>query len=552
MKFMLSVVGLSMYVLQGYGQAAFNTHDSVDVNNITARILVHGDMFWDPVGEVASAQYPAHSGKNVNFTSALWMSGYDAGGALHVAAQTYRQDGNDYWPGPLDGADTLTYATSHDWAKIWKVNKTDIDYFLSLSSHTTGTTPAAILTWPGKGNTYAQGNAGAALTVSTDMAPFVDLNGNGVYEPLLGEYPAIKGDQSLWWVFSDNGPVHTESRGKPLGVEIHAMAYGIHRGTLIDNVVYFDYTIVNKSANDYHDFRLALFDDADLGYYLDDFIGFDSTRRMGIVYNGTNDDGAAGGHPANSYGIDPPQMGMTFVVLPGDMPGAYMPLGNFDYYNNDNTVIGNPTVDTDFNHYIRGMIKNGVSFSDDFVGAGVMSHGYGAGPVSKYVFTGDPGISTQWSECVSNNNPGDRRFILSSNDFTLTAGASQHIVLAMVVADSAGGCPDSSFTKIKIVADTAWAEYHSEVAAGVGKTVNPEVLKIYPNPAHDRLIIESGYYAQGGESITIYNSIGQVMNVPVSKNNKGYEADVSQLPPWLYNVLCMQNGVVRSSKFIKQ
>ena len=91
---MLSVVGLSMYVLQGYGQATFNTHDSVDINNITARILVHGDMFWDPLGEVASTQYPAHSGKSVNFTSALWMSGYDAGGALHVAGKLKADDWN--------------------------------------------------------------------------------------------------------------------------------------------------------------------------------------------------------------------------------------------------------------------------------------------------------------------------------------------------------------------------------------------------------------------------------------------------------------------------
>ncbi len=49
------------------------------------------------------------------------------GGQLHIAAQTYRQSGNDYWPGPLVG-DTLTYATSQSWAKIWKVDRNDIFY----------------------------------------------------------------------------------------------------------------------------------------------------------------------------------------------------------------------------------------------------------------------------------------------------------------------------------------------------------------------------------------------------------------------------------------
>ena len=236
-KYTFFSAALMMASSMALAQATFTSHDSVDINNITTRILVHGDMFWDPVTQLASTQFPAHSGKSVNFASAVWMSGYDAGGALHVAAQTYRQEGNDYWPGPLDVSDTLTYATSHDWAKIWKVNKTDIAYFLSLSSHTTTNTPAMILSWPGKGNTYAQGNAAVPITVTSDMAPFVDVNNNGIYEPLLGDYPAIKGDQSLWWVFSDNGPAHTQTNGKPLGVEVHAMAYGISRGTLMDDVV---------------------------------------------------------------------------------------------------------------------------------------------------------------------------------------------------------------------------------------------------------------------------------------------------------------------------
>ena len=258
-------------------QAAFPTIDSVSINNISATVLVHGDMFWNPALEVAACEFPKGSGKSINFASALWMSGYDGGNNLHVAAQTYRQNGNDYWPGPLDSSDTLTYATSHDWAKIWKVNRTDIQYFQSLTTHTTTNTPANILTWPGKGNTHARGDGGDSLTVTTDMAPFLDLNSNGIYEPLLGEYPDVKGDQALWWVFSDNGPAHTETNGKPLGVEIHAMAFAYNRGTLIDNVVYFDYTVTNKSANNYSNFRLALFDDIDLGYYQDDFIGYDST-----------------------------------------------------------------------------------------------------------------------------------------------------------------------------------------------------------------------------------------------------------------------------------
>jgi hypothetical protein len=130
------------------------------------------------------------------------------------------------------------YTTSQSWAKIWKVTDTDIQQFQASAIHTMGNTPLSILAWPGKGNTYTTDNNGLPLTVNEDMAPFVDINGNGIYEPLLGEYPDIKGDEALWWIWSDNGPTHTETNGRPLDVEVHAMAYGYNRGTLINNVIY--------------------------------------------------------------------------------------------------------------------------------------------------------------------------------------------------------------------------------------------------------------------------------------------------------------------------
>ncbi len=98
-------------------QAPFNTMDSVDINNIHAAILVHGDMWWDPVAQLALCRFPPNAPTHINFAGSVWMSGYDAGNNLHVAAQTYRQTGNDYWPGPIDpGTGSLTYATSQKWA----------------------------------------------------------------------------------------------------------------------------------------------------------------------------------------------------------------------------------------------------------------------------------------------------------------------------------------------------------------------------------------------------------------------------------------------------
>ena len=549
-------------------QAPFATMDTVNINNIGAAVLVHGDMWWDPATGTQNCEFPTGSGKNMNSASALWMSGYDGSGQLHVAAQTYRQSGNDYWPGPLT-SDTLTYTTSQNWAKIWKVNSTDIQSFLGITTHTTTNTPQSILTWPGKGNVNAQGNGGVPLTITNDMAPFVDINANGIYEPLLGEYPDIKGDQAVWWVFSDNGPTHTASEGKPIGMEVHAMSYAYKRGTLIDDVVYYDYTITNQSLNNYSNMRMAIWDDAALGWYYDNFIGFDSLWRMGVIYKGTNYDGAGGGNPVNSYGPNPPISAVTMIVLPGDVGNIYVPAGSFDYYNNDASVIGNPGADTivnpltdtianpgtdtQCNNYMRAKLRYGQHFTDDFAGPGIPTVGYGSGPDCNYVFPGDPSDRTQWSECSCNNNPGDRRFVLSSNDFTLNAGSTAHFVFALIVADTfAGGCPVASFKGIRIVADTAWGNYYNPPTQSYTASISTtSTIQIFPNPAFNELNIVNNY-STGEAYIAIYNTLGQKINLPITQNGTGDIIDVSSLPTAMYYLVYRKDNIQKTVKFLKE
>jgi len=535
-------------------QAPFPTMDSITINNINAAILVHGDMWWNPATSAPKCVLEGTMGHIISNAGAIWMSGYDGSGALHIAAQTYRQDGNDYWPGPLDASGALTYTTSQSWAKIWKVYRSDIEYFLSLGTHTTANTPQMILTWPAKGNAYAQGNAGATLTITDNMAPFVDLNGNGIYEPLLGEYPNIPGDEALWWVFSDNGPTHSQTNGRSLDVEVHVMCYGYHRGTTIDNVVYYVYTLVNKSANNYSNFRIAQWDDVQIQYPHDDFIGFDSVWRMGINYNGVPCDSCSGAGTPPEPGIPSPSSAVTMVVLPGDVPPGYVPAGSFTYYNNDSSIIGFPYVDTQYDNYMRSKSKTGSHVMDDFQGPGIPSTGYNPGPDCNYVFTGNPSNNAQWSECSANNNPGSRCSILSSNDFVLNTGGTQVVVFALIAADTVGGCPYTSFDSIRVVADTAWKDYFTPLLpSAVASVVSAQSsITLHPNPAHDELYIEDGSNNTGDASITIYNVIGQVMTVPVQNNAQQSQVDVSMLPDGLYNVLYRKGTTQTCVKFVKE
>lgn len=530
-------------------QMPFATKEFLDVNNIKAAALVHGDLWWDPLMTSPLCEFPKGSGKNVMSASSIWLAGYDNNNVLHQSAQTYRQHGNDYWPGPLDNTGTVSYTTSTDWARIWKVNRTDIIGFLAQSTHTVGNTPFSILEWPAKNNPYARGANNTVLTITDNMAPFVDANSDGNYNPLDGDYPDIKGDQMLWWVFSDNGATHNNASGGslPLKVEIRAKAYAFKRNTLIDNVAYYELDIVNKSASDYSKFRFGVWADAELGYYQDDYVGFDSAHRMGIVYNGTATDGF--GQP-DAYGTQIPVAGVTFLKMPGDNVPAYQPAGSFMTYNNDFSVTGNPDTDTNYDNYMRSLWLNSAHLKNTFKGPGIPSTGYGSGPDVNYIFPGDPAKNNEWSECVSNNYPGDRRFIVATNDYNFAKGTSTTVAFALVVTQPGNsGCPNTSFKEINTVADTAWRVFGHPLPTSVKGTAPTAGTQptIYPNPAHDKLYINGTY-----SNVQVYDAMGRRTAVSLKNSNGRTELDVAQLPAGIYHVVVPTDEGNQSHTFIKE
>jgi hypothetical protein len=534
-------------------QVPFSVSDSINANYINARALVHGDMWWDPANGMPHCEFPKDSGTNVAFAASVWLSGYDDVGQLHVAAQTYRQAGNDYWPGPLDGGGNLDYVTSEKWAKIWKVTRSDINLHRANVSHDLTNTPASVLTWPGKGNIDAKGKDGVVLTVETDMAPFVDINGDGIYQPLTGEYPDVRGEQALWWVFSDNGPTHTQTNGNPLKVEIQVLAYAYNRGTLIDNVVYYKYDILNKSPHNYPDCRLALWNSAitggaGAGYY----IGFDSVHRMGIKYLAVSDWGGAGGSAGGPYSGYQHIVGYTFVSLPGDLGTNYIPAGSYMYYYNDTTVTGRPLLDVQYDNYMRSKWRNGFQLTKTYGGYGVPNTGYGPGLPCRYVFPGEPSDTSSWSECSANNGSGWKNTVQGSNSFSLGSGGRATVVLALLVDSVGGACVGGNFNGIKEVADTAWAVYHNPPPPILvpDVTTNETGLKIYPNPAHDELHIDCGN-CPAAVWVSIYNSLGQQVGAKECGQLTDTKIDISKFPAGLYLVRYNSEGASGKAVFAK-
>jgi hypothetical protein len=483
--------------------AAGTAQTLLDINNVKTTILNGGDMWWD----LNNGRYeiPQGSGKHSMFAGALWIGGLDDQGNLKVAGQTYRQSGNDFWPGPLDnvrltedqfpnpnyGSTDASICAQYDNHHV--IYRTEVEEFIGyLNSDEPSvdfpdySIPKSILEYPGNRNTdnLQGGFSGYDAEVSTapyyaqeSLAPFYDANGDGFYDPLAGDYPEYNidgnlnckeadmlfGDQTLWWVYNDNGNIHTESQSETsIGIEIQAQAFAFSTNDEINNMTFYNYKIINRSHQPLNETWFGVWVDPDLGDYQDDYVGCDVQRGLGYCYNGDEDDGTAVG-----YGSNPPAIGVDFFRGPLadeedgldndgdgeiDEPGEQIIMSKFVYYNNINgTVDGNPDVATDYYNYLRGIWLDNQPMT------------YGAdgrdpsGIPCSYMFPGDtdPQFSDVWTEQTAGNPPADRRFIQSAGPFTLEPGALNTITTGVVWARANEGGAFASVELMRLADDKA-------------------------------------------------------------------------------------------------
>ena len=288
------------------------------VNNVRTAAETGGNTWYDRGNGQPFYEVPANEGNHVIFAGALWMGGEDPAGNLKLAAIQFRQDGNDFWPGPLtvDGTASVDAATCTEWDRFFLVSRQKVEthryYFTLVNAGVDPTTdplfangytiPQEILNWPAHGQT--------SLGQSDIIAPFADLvdpdtgeilTTPNVYEPELGDYPLydldreidcktrfvtdpvpLFGDFTQYWVFNDKGNVHTESGADPIGMEIQAQMFGFTTNDEINNMTFCNYVLINSGTLTLKDTYFAQWVDTDLGKPEDDFIGCDVHAWIGI------------------------------------------------------------------------------------------------------------------------------------------------------------------------------------------------------------------------------------------------------------------------------
>ena len=372
----------------------------LDINNVRTRINAGGDMWWDlPSGTGSKYFIPANGSATSLFAGSLWIAGVDVNNQLKCAALRFRQVGNDYYTGPLtvDGKASITPETCAKWDKIFKITRAEVDEFLAnIQAGNNAEIPSIIANWPA---TRADDDPEG---IAYYLAPFYDADGDGEYNPAVGDYPyyditnelchtkiptmeeerygtmhgsiladqVLKGDQTLWWIFNDKGAAHTESQGQAIGIEVRAQAFAFATNDEINNMTFYSYEIINRSTYTLTGTYFSPWTDVDLGYGYDDYVGCDVARGLGYGYNGSYIDGS--GEP-EAYGAQPPALGIDFFQ------GPYMDPDGIDNPKYETTIVKNfdhidPvthdsifTFDTIYGNQMVDFSINGVNFGNGIV-----------------------------------------------------------------------------------------------------------------------------------------------------------------------------------------
>lgn len=549
------------------GAARAQAYSELGANALRARFYANGFIGSGPAATQGAIRVPAASNAPLLSAGGLWMGGVDNTGQLRFAGHLFdTANERDYFPGPLttDGTASISPSVSAQYDRVWQITAQQVqdhrawmdclqDPGCDIDALFPGgyAIPEPFLSWPAMGNAD-EGQA-------PFLAPFVDYDGDLIYDPNNGDHPCILGDEALFLIANDKLEAHTQSGALPIGVEVHTMPFAYTNTPALANTVFIHYKIINRGTLAIPGFRVGQYADFELGCPDDDIIGTDVGRSLLYVANGDDDDQGCLGVPG--FGEQPPAFGM--VVLKGarlDPDGLDNAQTMAEQYVNgtgyadgitDNerfglsssmywmrsgpTALRDPAVGTapHFYNYLHGIWRDGM----------LLTHGgtgYSTAPSAvptTFTFPGstDPlGYGTggvpqaPWSATLDGTGVLiDPRAVGGMGSFTLEPGMHMNLLVAFVHARALSGGALASVAALQQRVDSVRAFAlglpgvwdRPEIAwpgcdfgtTGIGeRRMDPLAVRLFPNPAQDEVTVSLGE-PNADARITLLDGTGRVV-----------------------------------------
>ena len=401
-----------------------------DGNQIYADVTNNGLFLDYHISGDSAMEWPKGTGVHSIFQSALWL-GATVNGETRVSIGDYTQD---MGPGPW-GGDPLSAVH-----RIYKIEK-------------------GMLASPGDFADFQEW--------PTDFgAPWVDVDGDGVYTPLPTgtDHPKFVGDQVLWFVSNDGDPAYKLNMGtSPLDVEVQTTMFGFDRPDVFGDMVFLNQLVINRGSNTLTDTYMGLWSDPDLGYAGDDFVGCNVPLGVGYVWNDGDDS------QYTTLSVGTPAAGYDFFQGPmvdcdagedcsvgAKMFGTRHPgkknlsMSSFAFYINGDATYTDPSDEVEGYYYMQGLRKDGSAFPNAIAGDDFNQ---------KFCFYGDPALAHSTANPVDGNYTpsADRRFLMNVGPFTMAPGDSQEVVFGIFHAAGGGALASVAYLmEVDALAQTAY------------------------------------------------------------------------------------------------
>jgi len=424
-------------------------------------------------------------------------------------------------------------------------------------------------------------NFGSSL--NQNLAPFVDVNGNADYDPLTGDYPDILGHQAIWWIMNDaGGPKILDGTNiePAIGLELQVMAFAFATNDHINNMTFYNYTLINKGNNILDSTYIGQWVDPDLGYFGDDFVGCDVGRGLGICYNGDNfDEFTLGG-----YGANPPVIAIKFCKGPLadpndsidndrdgviDEAGEQIMMSNFmNYWGDIKPQVDHPQIAPDFYNYLRSLWLDGSNMTYDgmaglnqsfppckfkFPGTSDLTIGWGLGgtPVNPV----GPPTNFEWSELTFGNTPAERKFIMSAGPFTMQPGAVNELTIDVIWVRASDSIAvfDSLMAADDLAQQLCDSNFILTDFPDIHQLDLTNSISIFPNPVKKsfKILLESGN--EHIESFVLYDINGKIVKKRKGLITNHIDINRNDLKSGIYFYrIFLNNDNVYSGKLIFQ
>lgn len=496
----------------------------LDGLHVHAKVDPTGSWFRDADVQNAAFLVPGNSSLATIYSSSLWVSALKNGEPLAAWANFEMSD--DGWCyGPICDVVDLNYANKY--YQTWNVTKQEVNNHLQHFNDVGYTAPVGISLWPGNGNTD---NGEAHI-----LAPFIDQDNDGWYEPHQGDVPDIDGDESMFMILNDRFAFHQLVDYEPMNIELQVMfsTFSTDVTAPLDNAVFAKVHVFNRSENDYEDLRLSIWNDYDLGAGADDYIGVDSLKAYSFVYNGDNVDS-----PSSSslgYGESPPAQA---CILLGESLGSHR-----YYFNSQNPNLGEPETTVEFYNYARGF---------DLMGQP---------GISNFMFSGNVCDNSGDTELNGGYQPGDRRSVMSSLGHSLMSGDYICFNYAYYTALDTTADNFMNACALNELADYVVDYYNDNISNNCAlvtsldeKEMSSVRVLVYPNPGHD--LIEIVFPEVKNEMcwIECYDAVGHVVFSQQQKidSSSRMTLNMESLACGLYEIKLSSGKHVTGARWLKQ